>query len=61
MLRGLLCGMWSVILYVVCCMVSGLLYGMSTAGYKGCSVCGLLNGTWAVVGFVGCRMVCGLL
>jgi len=46
--------MWAVIWYVGCCIVSGLFYGMWTAGYKGCSICGLLNGMCGVVGCVGC-------
>ena len=59
--RGLFCGIWAVVLYLGCCILSVLLYGMWASGYKACSVCGLLNDMRSVVGNVGCCMVCGLL
>jgi len=55
MVCGHLYDMWSVVWYVVCCMVCGLL------DIRCCSICGLLNGKWDVVGYVGCSKGCGLL
>jgi len=50
--RGLFCGIWAVVWYLGCCILSVLLYGMWASGYKACSVCGLLNDMRSVVGNV---------
>jgi len=53
--------MWSVVIYVACCRLCGLLYGMWAVVWCMGRWIKRLQYMWAVEWYVGCCSVCGLL